>query len=105
MHQISTIQLTMLAALSLASSSLANAQQAPSVPPNPPPTSPGANASQAAADQRINALQAQLHITGAQIPQWTAFTQTMRDNAAHTDALFRQRVGAVTTMTALVDRI
>ena len=71
----------------------------------PAPTSPVASAvppsSQAAADQRINALQGQLRITTAQTPQWNTFAQAMRDNAASTDALFQQRAGTAATMTAL----
>jgi cytochrome c551/c552 len=51
--------------------------------------------------QRIQALRTQLHITDAQLPQWTAFAQTMRDNATSTDALFRRRAGAAATMSAL----
>lgn len=73
---------------------------AQSVPPPPPAQSPPPSA-QAAQDQRINALQAQLHITPAQQPQWNAFAQAMRDNATKTDAMFRQRAGSATKMTAL----
>jgi periplasmic protein CpxP/Spy len=79
---------------------------AQSVPPPPPQTaSPqtAANAPspQAAADQRIQTLRAQLHITDAQSRQWTAFAQTMRDNATSTDDLFRKRAGTAATMSAL----
>ncbi len=82
------------------------AQSAPPPPPvpsttapTPPPQSPPA--AQAAAEARLRALQAQLHITDAQMPQWNAFAQAMRDNATNTDALFRQRAKAVGSMTAL----
>ncbi len=81
------------------------------VPPPPPatqasPTSPAppeqaAPSPQAAADQRIHALQDQLHITEAQMPQWNTFAQAMRDNATSTDALFRRRASAAATMSAL----
>jgi periplasmic protein CpxP/Spy len=77
------------------------AQSAPPPPPvasttiQPPPTA------QAAADARLRALQAQLHITDAQMPQWNAFAQAMRDNATNTDTLFRERAKAVGSMTAL----
>ena len=84
---------------------------AQSVPPPPPatqasptspaPRAPAAPSPQAAADQRIHALQAQLQVTEAQMPQWNAFAQAMRDNAASTDALFRRRAGAAASMSAL----
>ncbi len=78
---------------------------AQSVPPPPPasaPSAPHAPASpQAAAEQRIEALRTQLHITPAQQPQWNAFAQTMRDNATKTDALFRQRASTAAQMNAL----
>jgi protein CpxP len=75
---------------------------AQSVPPPPPSSTPSAPASpQAAQDQRINALLAQLQITPAQQPQWNAFAQAMRDNATKTDALFRQRASSAATMSAL----
>jgi protein CpxP len=78
---------------------------AQSVPPPPPQTSPAPSAPapspQAAADQRIQALRAQLHITDAQTPQWNALAQAMRENATSTDALFRQRAGAAANMSAL----
>lgn len=53
-----------------------------------------------AADQRIQTLQAGLQITPAQTPQWTSFTQAMRDNATATDALFRERATSAGTMSA-----
>jgi hypothetical protein len=74
---------------------------AQSVPPPPPQTAPSPPSTQSAADQRIQALRAQLHITDAQVPQWNAFAQAMRDNATSTDALFRQRASAAATMSAL----
>jgi hypothetical protein len=74
---------------------------AQSVPPPPPQTAANAPSPQAAADQRIQTLRAQLHITDAQSPQWTAFAQTMRDNATSTDDLFRKRAGTAATMSAL----
>jgi periplasmic protein CpxP/Spy len=43
---------------------------------------------------------AQLAITPAQMPQWTAFAQVMRENARTTDALFRQRAAGVQSMNA-----
>ena len=74
-------------------------------PPPPPPvtsTTPASPPSaQAAADARLRALQAQLHVTDAQMPQWNAFAQAMRDNATKTDELFRDRAKTVSTMTAL----
>lgn len=77
----------------------ADAQTQPA--PAPASTSPAPAAPQADAEQRINALQAQLHITDQQKPQWDAFAKAMRDNASSTDALFRQRASATANMTAL----
>jgi hypothetical protein len=56
---------------------------------------------QAAADQRIAALRSQLQITDTQAPAWNAFAQAMRDNAASTDALFRQRASTAARLSAL----
>jgi hypothetical protein len=91
------------AALAVAAALIAvpYAAAAQSVPPPPPQTAPSAPSPQSAADQRIQALRAQLHITDAQVPQWNAFAQAMRDNATSTDALFRQRASAAATMSAL----
>jgi protein CpxP len=87
-----------VAAVLIAAPQMAGAQPAPPPPaqtaPNPPPP-------QSAADQRIQALRAQLHITDAQTPQWDAFAQAMRTNATSTDTLFRQRASAAATMSAL----
>ena len=55
---------------------------------------------QTATEQRISGLQAQLAITPAQMPQWTAFAQVMRENAQTTDALFRKRAAGVQSMNA-----
>ena len=55
---------------------------------------------QTATEQRISGLQAQLAITSAQMPQWNAFAQVMRENAQTTDALFRQRAAGVQNMNA-----
>ena len=66
-----------------------------------PATPAPSAATQAAVDQRIRALQSQLGITDAQIPLWNAFAQAMRDNAASTDALFAQRAGSVSSMSAV----
>ena len=35
------------------------------------------------------------------MPLWSAFAQAMRDNAASTDALFAQRAGGVSAMSAV----
>ena len=55
---------------------------------------------QTATELRISGLQAQLAITPAQMPQWNAFAQVMRENAQTTDALFRQRAAGVQSMDA-----
>jgi periplasmic protein CpxP/Spy len=103
-----------LAAVLIAAPTMAAAQQF--VPPPPPPqtattspspTSPSSSSPspaaspQSAADQRIQALRAQLQITAPQVPQWDAFAQVMRDNATKTDTLFRQRASAAAGMNAL----
>ena len=72
------------------------AQTAPAPAQTTAPASP-----QEAAEQRLQGLQAELHITDAQAPQWSAFAQAMRDNATSTDALFRQRANATQSMNAL----
>jgi len=98
MNQASLRRAALAAAVVIIAAHTAIAQ---SVPP-PPQTSPAPPASpQSAADQRIQALRAQLHITDAQAPQWNAFAQAMRDNATSTDVLFRQRASAAATMSAL----
>lgn len=66
--------------------------------PAPPPPSPEV---EAAIDRRIEALRAELGISTAQTPLWTAFAQAMRENAQSTDALFAQRAGAVAAMNAV----
>ena len=86
---------------------LAMAQTAP--PPAQAPTSPASPAApaaapptpEAAANQRIQTLQSQLHITAAEMPQWNAFAAAMRHNAVSTDALFRERAKNADAMNAL----
>jgi predicted outer membrane protein len=58
---------------------------------------------QAATEQRISGLQAELAITPEEMPQWTAFAQVMRDNAQTTDMLFRQRAAGVQSMNAVAN--
>jgi hypothetical protein len=94
-----------VAALLTAAAPMAAAQFVPPPPPQTAPTQPQTAATppspQAAADQRIQALRTELHIADAQLPQWNAFAQVMRDNATKTDALFRQRATAAASMNAL----
>lgn len=54
-------------------------------------------------ERRITGLQKRLKITPEQQPQWDAFTAVMRQNAAHMDALQRDRADKITTMTASED--
>jgi protein CpxP len=70
-------------------------------PPPPPAASTDVPSPESAADQRIHALQSQLSFTDAQMPQWNAFAQAMRDNATSTDVLFRQRASSAASMSAL----
>ena len=72
---------------------------APAAAPSTPPEMSAAT--RAAVDQRIRTLQSQLGITEVQMPLWSAFAQTMRDNAASTDALFARRAGDVSEMNAV----
>jgi periplasmic protein CpxP/Spy len=81
----------------LAQSAPPSASPAAAQPASPRPSA----ATQAVVEERIHALQSQLGITEAQMPLWNAFAQAMRDNAASTDALFAQRAGTVTTMSAI----
>lgn len=91
-----------VAAVLITAPTMAAAQFVPPPPPEAAPTSPSPTPSpQSAADQRIQALQAQLQITATQLPQWNAFAQVMRDNATKTDTLFRQRASATAGMNAL----
>jgi hypothetical protein len=69
-------------------------------PPTPPPANAPASP-QDAAEQRVRSLQSELHITDAQMPQWSAFAQAMRDSATSTDTLFRQRASTAQSMSAL----
>jgi len=113
-----TPTLSRLAALLIvAAPAAALAQPAPPGPPGPPATAqaqPGPPASpmtqvsaqsqmQAATEQRISGLQAELAITPEEMPQWTAFAQVMRDNAQTTDMLFRQRAAGVQSMNAVAN--
>jgi hypothetical protein len=80
--------------------------QAPAVPP-PPVSAPAPapvgkpSATQAAVEQRINALQTKLAITTDQQAAWSDFAQVMRENAQNTDMLFQQRAQGASTMTAV----
>jgi periplasmic protein CpxP/Spy len=77
--------------------------QAPPPPPMPatnaPPAAPPTPES--AANARLAALQTQLRITNAQMAQWDAFSQAMRQNAVSTDTLFRHRAEGVNSMSAV----
>jgi protein CpxP len=86
------------------------AQPAPppiSSPTQPSATPPAAASTQSqvqtATEQRITGLKTQLSITAAQMPQWDAFAQVMRENAQSTDALFRQRAAGAHTMNAVAN--
>jgi len=109
---LNTTRIAAIAAISFAviASSHDAAAQAPPVsatplPPlaSPRPASPAPSQApqDAAIEQRIRSLQAQLNITTDQLPQWTTFAQTMRDNARSTDQLFRERASAAASMNAL----
>ena len=54
-------------------------------------------------ERHIAGLRRRLEITAAQQPQWDAFAAAMRQNAAHMEALQRDRAGRVASMTAPED--
>jgi hypothetical protein len=54
-----------------------------------------------AIDQRITTLQTRLAITSAQLSDWNAFAQVMRDNATSTNQLFQQRAQNAASMSAV----
>lgn len=95
------------AALLLSASVSAAAQPAPPPPPAPqttpipPQIHTPSTPREESVDQRIHDLQDQLGITTAQMPQWNAFAQAMRDNATSTNELFQRRARAVASMNAL----
>jgi protein CpxP len=95
------------AALLVLASVSAAAQPAPPPPPVPQTAAPLPQihtppaSQQETVDQRIRALQDQLGITTAQMPQWNAFAQAMRDNATSTNELFHQRASEAASMNAL----
>ena len=64
------------------------------------PTMSRASGETVAVEQRITALEAALQVTAEQLPQWNSFAQAMRDNAAATDALFRDRAANARLMSA-----
>jgi hypothetical protein len=97
MIRTATVRAIIIVAASLVLGiSVAPAQTVPTPPPTTTPASP-----QDAAEQRVRSLQAELHITDAQMPQWSTFAQAMRDSAISTDTLFRQRANATQSMSAL----
>jgi protein CpxP len=100
-----TTTLSCLAALLIVTVPLVTAPAtAQPAPPAPPATTVSAQSQvQAATEQRISGLQTQLAVTAAQMPQWNAFAQVMRDNAQSTDALFRQRAAGVQSMNAVAN--
>jgi uncharacterized membrane protein len=97
-----TTKLSRLTALLLAAAPIAALAQ-----PRPPEPAKGTVAAdaqvQAATEQRIAGLQAQLGIMPAQMSQWTAVAQVMRDNAQSTDTLFRQRASGAPSMNAVAN--
>ncbi len=100
-----TSTLSRFAALLLAAApATALAQPGAPGPPAPPVAQVSVQPQmQAATEQRIAGLQAQLAITPEQMPQWTAFAQVMRDNAQTTDMLFRQRAAGMQSMDAVAN--
>ncbi len=52
-------------------------------------------------EAHIKTLRTQLAITRAEIPQWNAFADVMRENAAAMETLYRQRSESTGTMNAV----
>jgi periplasmic protein CpxP/Spy len=77
------------------------AQAPQSAPITPPSAAKPARANPVEA--RIKALHAELKITAAQEPQWSAVAQVMRDNAMAVSALIEDREQKAKTMTAIDD--
>jgi protein CpxP len=73
--------------------------------PQPTATAQVQSQIQAATEQRISGMQSQLAITPAQMPQWNAFAQVMRENAQTTDTLFRQRAASAQGMNAAANMV
>ncbi len=102
-HQAASIgaALVLLASIPAAAQPAPPPPPLPKVTPSPPQSSTTPSPQEDSVDQHIHALQNQLGITAAQMPQWNAFAQAMRDNATSTNQLFQQRAGAVASMNAL----
>jgi protein CpxP len=105
-----TMTLSRLAVLLLAAAPVAALAQPAPPPISAAPVSPAPSASaspqsevQTATEQRITGLRTQLEITPAQMTEWNAFAQVMRNNAQSTDALFRQRAHGARTMSAVAN--
>ncbi len=72
--------------------------------PMPAPTQPPANGRRMTRlDQHIAEMHRRLHITAAQEPQWQAFAQVMRENAARMDTAFKARSAQGADMNAVDD--
>lgn len=101
--------LTLISAVTLLSSPALSQGATPADPSNP--AAPAARPNRAhterggtvQVERRITSLQRRLKVSAEQQPQWDAFTAVMRQNAAHTDALQRDRANRVTAMTASED--
>lgn len=74
----------------------------PGAAPAATATTPQGKRINAMVESRITELHTRLKITPAEEPQWTAFTQVMRDNAAHIDQVYAGR-GDPQKMTAVED--
>lgn len=78
--------------MAAASTTSPSAQASGSTTEPPPPAPPAAQHGPAAhVDARIADLHKRLHITAAQEPQFKAFAEVMRANAAAMEELFRER--------------
>ena len=82
----------LLLAAGLASVPLPVRTETPAAPSATLAQTDAAQASQTEA--RITELHKRLHITVAQQPQWDAFAQVTRENAARMEPLFRDRLAA-----------
>lgn len=89
----------------LPSAQIMLAQAAPSAPPagTVTPSKAARLSPTERVEARIKALHANLKITPAQEPQWTAVAQVMRDNAKAIEAISDQRTKNIKTMSAVDD--
>lgn len=99
---------TLAAVVCALAANAAFAQSSAPASASSPPVASGAGSSaadrhSARVEARITQLHSQLKITSAQETQWKTFADVMRENGATMDKLYRERVEAAKTQSALDD--